>query len=147
MPDSPPAPPVQPRATALDAVRVRPFRLLLAAGMGLQLGSWILLWLVYELTGSAAQLGGVAFVQTIFVLVIAPLTGPLADRIGARRSLMSATMLQAIGAVVLVTAVLADQASLPLLYVVSVTYGIGQSINQPMRTTPSGGSCSSRRSR
>jgi len=137
MPDSPPAPPVQPRATALDAVRVRPFRLLLAAGMGLQLGSWIqrvaLLWLVYELTGSAAQLGGVAFVQTIFVLVIAPLTGPLADRIGARRSLMSATMLQAIGAVVLVTAVLADQASLPLLYVVSVTYGIGQSINQPMR--------------
>ena len=125
------------RATALDAVRVRPFRLLLAAGMGLQLGGWIqrvaLLWLVYDLTGSAAQLGGVAFVQTIFVLVIAPLTGPLADQIGARRSLMAATTLQATGAVVLVAAVLVDRANLPLLYLISVTYGVGQSVNQPMR--------------
>ncbi|MBT5774223.1 MAG: MFS transporter [Dehalococcoidia bacterium] len=127
----------EPRGTARDAIRLRPFRLLLLAGMGLQLGGWIqrvaLLWLVYELTGSAAQLGGVAFVQTIFVLVIAPLTGPLADQIGARRSLMSATTLQATGAVVLVVAVTGGWASLPLLYVVSVTYGVGQSINQPMR--------------
>ena len=125
------------RGTARDAIRLRSFRLLLLAGMGLQLGSWIqrvaLLWLVYELTGSAAQLGGVAFVQTIFVLVIAPLTGPLADQIGARRALMSATTLQATGAVVLVIAVTGGWASLPLLYVVSVTYGVGQSINQPMR--------------
>jgi MFS family permease len=139
MSDDPPDPEASlaPRATAVDAVRVRPFRLLLAAGMGLQLGGWIqrvaLLWLVYDLTGSAAQLGGVAFVQTIFVLVIAPLTGPLADQIGARRSLMTATTLQAIGAVVLVVAVVTDHASLPLLYVVSVTYGVGQSVSQPMR--------------
>ena len=127
----------EPRATALDAFRVRPFRLLLLAGMGLQLGSWIqrvaLLWLVFELTGSAAQLGGVAFVQTIFVLVIAPLSGPLADQIGARRSLMAATSIQAVGAVVLVVAVVGGWATLPLLYVISVIYGVGQSINQPMR--------------
>jgi len=127
----------EPRGTAREAMRLRPFRLLLLAGMGLQLGGWIqrvaLLWLVYELTGSAAQLGGVAFVQTIFVLIIAPLTGPLADQIGARRSLMSATTLQAAGAVLLVVAVIGGWASLPLLYVVSVTYGVGQSINQPMR--------------
>jgi MFS family permease len=46
---------------------------------------------------------------------------------------MSATTLQATGAVVLVIAVTGGWASLPLLYVVSVTYGVGQSINQPMR--------------
>lgn len=127
----------QPRVTARDAFRVRPLRFLLLGGMGLQLGGWIqrvaLLWLIFEITGSAAQLGGVAFVQNIFILVVAPLTGPLADSIGARRSLMGAALLQAGSAVLIAAAVFTGTISIPLIYVVAVVYGVGQAVNQPMR--------------
>ena len=58
----------------------------------MQLGQWIqrvaLLWVVYDITGSALALAGVNFVADIFVLLLFPFVGPMADRLGARRLLM-----------------------------------------------------------
>jgi MFS family permease len=124
-------------ASRLGALRLPGFRYLLGAGMAMQLGGWIqriaMLWLVFELTGSAVQLAGLAFVSGIFVLLVSPFTGPLADNLGARRVLMAAALGQAFGALAVTVAVLTGRESLPLLYAVTVVHGLGQALNQPMR--------------
>lgn len=73
-------------ANRLGALRYPAFRALLGAGMAMQLGTWIqriaLLWVVFQITGSAVQLAGLGFVSGIFVLLISPFAGPLADSVG-----------------------------------------------------------------
>ena len=80
------------RTISGGALKSPQFRLLLGAGMAMQLGQWIqrvaLLWTVYDLTGSAVQLAGLGFLSNIFVLVLSPFVGPLADKYGARRVLL-----------------------------------------------------------
>lgn len=119
------------------ALRSPQFRLLMTAGMAMQLGQWIqrvaLLWTVYELTGSAVQLAGLGFLSNIFVLVLSPFVGPLSDRYGARPVLLGAALGQAVGAIVLSVAVFGGFASIPLLYVIGMGFGIGQSLNGPTR--------------
>ncbi|MQA00157.1 MAG: MFS transporter [Dehalococcoidia bacterium] len=133
MSDDPP----ERRRFRLGALEQRPFRYLLAAGMAMQLGGWIqriaLLWVVFEITGSAVQLAGLGFASSIFVLVISPFSGPLADSFGARRVLMGASLFQAVAAIIVAVAVFTGHASLPLLYAVGIAHGIGQALNQPMR--------------
>ncbi len=113
------------------------FRLLLAAGTAMQLGQWIqrvaLLWTVYELTGSAVQLAGIGFLANIFVLVLSPVVGPLADRYGAKQVLLAAALGQAVGAAILAVAVFGGFVSIPMLYAVGMTFGIGQALTQPTR--------------
>ena len=92
-----------------------------------------LLWVVYDITRSAIALASVNFLADIFVLVISPFVGPMADRIGARRLLMTSASSQAAVAVVIASAVFTDHSSLTLLYVVSAGFGIGQAINNTVR--------------
>ena len=119
------------------ALRSPAFRLLMAAGMAMQLGQWIqrvaLLYVVYEITGSAVALGALGFLTSIFVIVLSPVAGIVADRFGARRVLMFAAVGQASAASVLALAEFSDHASMPLLYAVGATFGIGQALNQPTR--------------
>ena len=119
------------------ALRSGQFRLLMGAGMAMQLGQWIqrvaLLWVVYDITGSALALASVNFLADIFVLVISPFVGPIADRVGARRLLMASALSQAAVAVVIASAVFTEHSSLTLLYVVSAGFGIGQAINNTVR--------------
>jgi len=123
--------------TRFGALRIAAFRRLLGAGMAMQLGNWVqrvaLLWVLFELTGSAVQLAGLAFVSGIFVLVVSPFAGPLADRFGARRVLMLVALLQGLAAGAVAAVVLAGQASVPVLYALAVAQGIGSSLNGPMR--------------
>lgn len=119
------------------ALRSPQFRLLMGAGMAMQLGQWIqrvaLLWVVYDITGSALALAGVNFVADIFVLILSPFVGPLADRLGARRLLMTSVSGQAITAVGIAAAVFTGHHSLTLLYAVSAGFGIGQAVNNTVR--------------
>lgn len=121
----------------IGALRSPPFRLLMAAGMVMQLGQWIqrvaLLWVVFEITGSAVSLGGLGFLSSISVILLSPFVGIVADRFGARRVLMVAAVGQAAAASVLAGGVFTDHASLGLLYAVAATFGIGQALNQPTR--------------
>ncbi len=119
------------------ALRSGQFRLLMGAGMAMQLGQWIqrvaLLWVVYEVTGSALALASVNFVADIFVLILSPFVGPRADRIGARRLLMASASGQATVAVAIAVAVFTDHSSLTMLYLVSAGFGVGQAINNTVR--------------
>lgn len=55
-------------------------------------GGWLQMtampWLVYEMTGSAAMLGTVAFLNQIFILVIAPFAGSIADRFNRKKMII-----------------------------------------------------------
>lgn len=124
-------------ANRLGALRYPAFRVLLGAGMAMQLGNWIqrvaLLWVAFQITGSAVQLAGLGFVSGVFVLLISPFAGPLADAFGARRVLMGAALGQALSAAFVAATVLAGQDSLLLLYFLAIAQGVGNSLNQPMR--------------
>ena len=119
------------------ALRSPQFRLLMAAGMAMQVGQWIqrvaLLWVVYEITGSALSLGGLASVSGIAILLISPFVGLLVDRFGARRVLMSTAIGQGLAASLLALAVFTGHTTLLMLYAVGMTFGIGQALNMPTR--------------
>jgi MFS family permease len=141
-PDDAPSPtlasPPTPEALGrFAAMRAPAFRLLMAAGMAMQLGQWIqrvaLLYVVYEITGSAVALGALGFLTSIFVIVLSPIAGVVADRFGARRVLLFAAVGQAVAAALLAVGVFTDHAGMPLLYAVGATFGIGQALNQPTR--------------
>lgn len=121
----------------LEALASAPFRLLLAVGTVMQLGQWIqsvaLAWVVYEITGSAVSLATLGFLSNIFTLLLSPFAGVVADRLGARRVLMFAALVQAGGAGVLAASEFADHATLAVLYAVAITFGVGQALNQPTR--------------
>jgi MFS family permease len=82
---------------SLSAFRHRDFSFLLIGTMGSQMGDWIQQvgqgWLIYQLTGSAAQLGIFAFVRGMAVLLITPFGGAIADRFNRRHLLTLSTTL------------------------------------------------------
>ena len=89
--------------------------------------------MVYLVTGSAVSLATLGFLSNIFILLLSPFAGVASDRFGARRVLMFAAIVQAAGAIVLSVTAFAGQATLPVLYAVAVTFGVGQALNQPTR--------------
>ncbi len=80
------------RSNALAALRHRDFRLLWAGQavslLGTQVQTVALAWLVYSLTGSAAQLGGVGLARAIPTILLSLFGGTLADRRDRRKLLI-----------------------------------------------------------
>jgi len=77
--------------SALAALRHRDYRWLWAGTFFSTAAQWIqqatLGWVVYDLTGSAALLGAVLGVRAIPMLLLAPVSGLVADRFERRRAL------------------------------------------------------------
>lgn len=90
-------------------------------------------WLTWELTGSAAWLGIVAFVGMFPVTIVAPFGGALADRHGHRR--MAIIVGSAGGVVTATLAVLAmsGNMTMPLLLVLACLQGLLFGIEFPAR--------------
>jgi len=80
------------RSSALVALRHRDFRLLWAGQavslLGTQVQTVALAWLVYSLTGSAAQLGGIGLARAIPTILLSLFGGTLADRRDRRKLLI-----------------------------------------------------------
>src|SRR5262245_66519147 len=77
---------------ALRAPRYRSFRVFFV-GQGVSIfGTWMQTlatsWLIYRLTGSAFMLGLSTAALQLPMLVLSPIAGVLADRLGRRRLLM-----------------------------------------------------------
>ena len=93
----------------LRAFKYRNYRLFFA-GQGVSLvGTWMqtvaLSWLIYRLTNSALLLGITGFLAQVPALLLAPLTGPAADRFDRRRILLitqTLAMLQSLALAALV---------------------------------------------
>ena len=90
-------------------------------------------WLTWELTGSAAWLGIVAFAGMIPVMLIAPFAGAWADRYGHRRAALIAGSTGAMVTMTLGVAALSGHMTVPLLLVLSVLQGLLVGIEFPAR--------------
>ena len=79
---------------ALAAFRHRNFRVFWFGALLSNTGSWLqnttIPFVVYRLTGSAAWVGAVAFLQFVPIVVLGPVAGAIADRY-ARRTVLLVT--------------------------------------------------------
>jgi MFS family permease len=114
-----------------------PFRLYLAGSfVGLN-GMWILrvtaAWLAWDLTGSAAVTGAVAFLNFAPTLISGPLFGVMADRLDPRRGIMVTQSLQCALGLALFALIAAGALGVPALMTVSLAVGVAASAYHPMR--------------
>ena len=84
-------------ASNLAALRHRDFRRPVDRHVLLHGGQWIqsatLGWVVYDLTQSGALLGAVLSMRAIPMLLLAPISGVVADRFDRRRALAASQMI------------------------------------------------------
>jgi MFS family permease len=101
--------------------------------LGTQMQTVALSWLVYDLTGSPAQLGGVALVRAIPTMVLSLFGGTLADQMDRRRLLLLTQSTAAFLLGVLALVVSLGMTSLPLLYLLAFTSAAAMSFDAPAR--------------
>lgn len=112
-------------------------RLYFAGLMLSNIGSWLQLtatsYLVYRLTGRASDLGyNVAF-QFLPMLVLGTWAGSIADRYDRRTIMLCTQVLLAVQALALGVLDLTDNASLPVVWSLSLVLGIVGAIDNPAR--------------
>lgn len=90
-------------------------------------------WLVYRLTGSAMQLGVVAFASQIPVLLLTPFAGLLADRMNRRRLLIWTQSLALLQALLLTLLVFSSHAQVWQIALLSLANGVINSFDMPAR--------------
>src|SRR6056297_91609 len=116
-----------------------PFRAYLAGAFSGLLGMWILristAWLAWDLTGSAAVTGLVAFLNFAPTVVSGPVFGVLADRADPRLGMMATQTAQALVAAFLAKTVLAGELTLPILAFLALASGVAASAYHPLRMT------------
>ena len=119
------------------SLRIRDFRYLAISTLASGFAQWAkqlaIFALVYDMTGSAVQLGTVAAFRGIVGTALAPYGGYLSDRFSRRTVIVVSTLFDAVLAGVLAVLVLADQHEIWHIYVVALGGGLAQSINQPAR--------------
>ncbi len=118
-------------------VRHRNFRIYWFGALGSNIGTWMQTvaqaWLVYQLTGSAAMLGTVGFVQAVPAIFLSLVGGVLADRV-ERRTLMLATQTVAMWlAFLLGFLTLMHRVHIAHVIVIAFLAGIVNALNMPVR--------------
>lgn len=124
-------------ARTFESLALRDFRLLWSSTVLSGFGQWgqqiSLNWLVFVLTGSATQLGGVSFAAGLMTLGLTPFAGVLADRVARRTVLWTSSLFGASIAVVVAILVVADLIEVWHAYAFALLTGVSQAINQPAR--------------
>jgi MFS family permease len=115
----------------------RDFRYLTLGTIAEGFGMWgqqiAVAWLVYVLTGSAAQLGAVAFAGGLLALLLMPFGGILADRYPRRTIIVVSTLAGAAQSFALAFLVLAGLVEVWHVYAFAVLSSITMAANQPAR--------------
>ena len=124
-------------AHSYGVLRNRNFRFLFLSNICINFAQWFqsigLGWLVLQLTGSAAQMGGITATQGVALLITSPFAGVLSDRLPRRTLLMTTTTINAVQALSLATLVATGYGHLWQLYVFAIVGGLANSITQPVR--------------
>lgn len=121
----------------LPAFRSRNYRLFFA-GQGLSLiGSWITqtatIWLVYDLTQSAAMLGIVGFTSQIPSLLFLPLGGVLVDRISRHKTLIATQILSMVQSLALAALAFTGTIQIWQIIILSLFQGCINAVDAPAR--------------
>jgi len=119
------------------AFRHRNYRLFFLGQTLSLVGVWMQViavgWLVYRLTGSALQLGVVAFASQISILVLTPFAGLLADRMNRRRLLIWTQSLALLQALTLTILVFSSSVRVWQIALLSLMNGVINSFDMPAR--------------
>lgn len=90
-------------------------------------------WLAWELTGSAASVGFIAFLSFSPTLVSGPIFGVLADRSDLRRAALMVQVAMIAVSLLLVAAIASGMLTMPLLSAVALALGVTVSAHHPIR--------------
>ena len=128
---------VEEKANPLLALTVRDFRLywaaLVAQVIGQHMFAFTLGWLVFEITGSQAQLGFIHLCGFLPQFALTLLGGVLADRVDARKLIGGAQTISATGMIVVGVATMFGVAQLWHLALGAFLLGLSASIDEPAR--------------
>ena len=125
------------KLTIFNALRHRNFRIywlgFVTSVSGMQMFLVVQAWLVYDLTGSALQLGILAFVRAIPAVALGLVGGVVADKVDQRRLLIATTA--GVATIYLVLATLTLVGAVHLWHVLGSVFLIGglQAFDQPSR--------------
>ncbi len=126
-------------ASPLTALRHRDFRWLWAGTFFATGAQWIqqatLGWVVYALTGSGTLLGAVLGVRAIPMLLLAPLTGVVADRMDRRHALAASYVLMFVISALLAVLLAFDLVRVWHFFVFSLLAGVAAAFDRTLRST------------
>ncbi len=125
--------------TALAALRHRDFRWLWSGTFFSTASQWIqqatLGWVIYDLTGSAALLGAILGVRAIPMLLLAPVSGLVADRFERRRALAWSQVAPALVSFALCALLVFDAVQIWHLFAFSLIVSSGMVFERTLRNT------------
>jgi MFS family permease len=120
----------------MTALRVPSFRRLWLAGLISDTGDWLLMIslpiLVYQYTGSTFGTAAAFLIELAPPVLLAPLTGRLADRLDRRRTLLLVSLAQAAALTPLL--LVHDGSGLPILYAVIAVQAALHAIFEPTKS-------------
>ena len=119
------------------ALATRDARIFFGASLAAWTGMWMhrigVAWLGWQLTGSAAWVGVIAFADLAPAILVSPLAGAVADRVDRIRLAMAAQALIAVQAATVAILAATGEITIGLLLVLELVGGIGASFAQPAR--------------
>ena len=120
-----------------SALAHRDFRLFSAGNAVSNTGTWVqrmsVAWLAWELTHSGVWLGVIAFADLFPTVLLAPLTGAVADRVERLRALRAVQALNLVQAAVLAWFTLTGAITIEILLVLAGLGGTVLAFGQPLR--------------
>lgn len=123
--------------SAAGALRIPLYRRYWTGHLVATIGRWMYRmsvgWLAWELTGSTAWLGTIAFADLIPSAVVTVLAGAVADRVGYLRIIRLSLVLTTFLSFLLGLLVLLDRITIELLLVIVFLNGCSESSGQPAR--------------
>ncbi len=124
-------------ATTFSALRHRDFRRLWAGTFCATGGQWItqatLGWVVYDLTRSGTLLGAVLAMRAIPMLLLAPVSGVVAERFDRRHALAASQVIVVLISFALSAALALEQIRVWHLFVFTVLAGVGMVFDRTLR--------------
>jgi len=122
---------------ALRAMGARNYRLYTIGNAISLVGNWLqrvaVGWLAWELTHSTTWLGVVALATTAPGFLLSPLAGSLADRVDRVRMILWSQIIAMAVAIVLAWMTYAGETTITSLFLLSLTMGAANAVNQPAR--------------
>jgi len=119
------------------SLRYRNFRLYFTGQVLSFVGSWMQLtaqsWLVYRITGDPFQLGFVAFLNRLPILLFGSLGGAIADRVDRRRLLLCTQSVALLQAVVMAALTLSGRIEVWHVYILVMVLGGVNAVDFPAR--------------
>jgi MFS family permease len=126
-------------AATLAPLRHRDFRRLWTGTFFATAAQWVqqatLGWVVYHVTGSASLLGAVLGVRAVPMLLLAPVTGVVADRFDRRYGLAASQILLCAISVWLAILLATDSVRVWHLFTFSILSGVGAVFDRTLRST------------